>query len=98
MSRWDFEIALVAWLASIGVVFALPHLILLIVFTTFNLWHQRTVLFNAGAKLAEHVHHILADDLAAFDERIRKFEKVASDIKESQNQIITGFQQQRRGF
>jgi hypothetical protein len=68
LSDYDFEIALAAWLASIGASFAFPAAMFLVIGTTFNLYHQRRTLYEAGRE---------------FTDRLKSVEKSARDTKDA---------------
>lgn len=87
LTKFDFEISLAVWLASAVATYWFHPAILIFGGATFNLWHQRTILFNAGAEFAQRVKDTLAADIAKFDERMRRVELDAKSVKDAQNSI-----------
>jgi hypothetical protein len=90
--KFDFTFALAVWLLSLLIALALPvEYGLVVVATTFNLWHQRNTTYNAGTEFTRRVHDAVSERLSEFDARIKKFEQVASDVRESQIKIAGQF-------
>jgi hypothetical protein len=83
LSDYDFEIALAAWLASIGASFAFPAAMFLVIGTTFNLYHQRRTLYEAGREFTARVRDALSSDLGKFEDRLKSVEKSARDTKDA---------------
>jgi hypothetical protein len=55
--KFDFTFALAVWLLSLLVPMLFPiEYGLVVVATTFNLWHQRNTTYNAGTEFTRRVH------------------------------------------
>jgi hypothetical protein len=90
--KFDFTFALAVWLLSLLVpmLFPIEYGIVVLV-TTFNLWHQRYTTYNAGIEFTRRVHEAVDQKLSEFDARVRKTEQVTSDVRESQIKIAGQF-------
>lgn len=89
MRRFDFEIAIAVWLASLVAAYLVPALVLLVIATTFNLWHQRNVLFNAGAEFNTRVRAAVIGDVDAVVTRVGELERGLKGVRDVQNNINT---------
>lgn len=87
LSDFDFEISLAAWLTSCIATIFFPIAAVLVLATTFNLWHQRNVLYRAGEEFERRVKRTLEAEQQAFDERLKAIEKSTRDIKDAHNNI-----------
>lgn len=90
--RWNAgHLAGIVWLISMVSVYWFPPAMLLVVATTFNLWHARRTHYNAGQAFEDRVNGVLAGHISEFMERIEAMEKDVQDIKESQVKIAGSF-------
>lgn len=91
MSGFDWEIAIVTWLASIGAVIWEPYMVVVLIAATFNLWHQRRVLYDFGRAFELRVHEVVGADIERLSALVRDNAKAVDDVKESQIKIAGAF-------
>lgn len=75
MSKWDYEIAVAVWLASMIATYFFQPAALFVVCATVNLWHQRNVLYRAGDEFETRVKKTLTDQWTRIESRVVSLEK-----------------------
>lgn len=97
MSKWDFEIALLAWLAMVAcaiyAAFSPTNTLMValigiaVVASSFNLWHQRQTLYRAGDEFDRRVKTLVAADYALLHDRLATLERGVKEVREIQGGI-----------
>src|SRR4051794_12758795 len=96
LSKYDFEISLAAWLGSIAATFWFPPSIFVVAATSFNLWHQRKTLYEAGREFEARVKTVLDADWQKAEQRIAAVEKSKKDVVSAQNPTAAGLSGYRK--
>lgn len=91
MREWDFHIAVVVWLLSIVSAYFFPVACFVVIATTFNLWHQRRVLYEHGRAFSDRVREVIGADIKRTDDRLKEQDRQIDDIKASQVQVLGQF-------